>query len=195
MPVDKKVSELDEADPDGSEIVFKVVQDGVDKKLTRTATGEGVISVFSRTTELTNDQIKALPTTAVELVPAPGAGNMIKIYGAVAVLDTTAGGYTEADASWAIVTADAYEYLSCPVPVGDTFNGTGVFGYHFPAPNILLGTGNFLDSPIGLRQNNAALDNKAVAIADDWNGVSNYTGGNAANTLKVTVLYSIIDVS
>jgi hypothetical protein len=35
-------------------------------------------------------------------------------------------------------------------------------------------------------------ENKALAIAADNNGSSNYTGGNAANTMLVTVLYMVL---
>lgn len=46
----------------------------------------------------------------------------------------------------------------------------------------------------GLNRSVAEIENKALQIADVFNGVADYGGGNAANTLKVTVWYAVVDV-
>ena len=55
--------------------------------------GASVQTVYSQTATLTDDQIKALPTTQVEIVAAPGAGKIIiPLFGGSAIL--TGANYT-----------------------------------------------------------------------------------------------------
>src|SRR5687768_2578118 len=65
----------------------------VDSSITSVGAGHTLVKVASVT--LTNAQIKALPTTAVQVIAAPGAGKLIYPVSAFVILDTTAGVYTD----------------------------------------------------------------------------------------------------
>lgn len=142
--------------------------------------------VATATITLTDAQIKALPTTGIEIVPAPGAGRVLRPYLAL-IISNFATVYTNLDAgNLGMViddgAGDVTDYCSMtgmmnsttrkvasmgPYSVTDDASGNGVV----PRLN-LTGAEN---SPLTLFASNAAA--------------GNLTGGNAANTLKVIVHY------
>lgn len=152
------------------------------------------VVVLSQTVTLTDAQIKALPTTPVEIIPALGQGKRILWLGGDVVLDTSAGAYDPPDAGafWQLcyLTSPFQQEASGLISVG-AMADPGVF----EAPVPPLGSYNAAEGYLAGGLTGAdAIDNVGLGIADMYNGVPNYTGGNAANTLKVTVLYTIIDV-
>lgn len=149
---------------------------------------------------LTDANIKALPTTDFQLVAAPGAGVRINLISADFYINTTAAVYTNINAaSWAslrINSLDVSNYLGdsgaplgtrladilnsalitqltlSPRTVVDYVNGWGVL------PAQTQGAGSFLNQPLMLHVDNAAA--------------GNFTGGNAANSLIINTLYTLI---
>ena len=156
----------------------------------------GGAAILKATVTLNDEQIKALPTTGVEIVAAPGAGKTIKPIGLTGVLNTAAGAYTaDADASWIITPSDNNTYLSTLRKVASILTQASIRVFDIGFPWYTLGSGSF-DTEILTEDSGSLsqLENKALIIKDDWAGVSDYTGGNAANTLKVTVYYVVVDL-
>lgn len=151
------------------------------------------VAVLSHSVTLTNAQFKALPTTPIEIIPAPGAGKVIRWLGAWLYLDASAGGYsfdigsfiqlvyltspfvTEASGLITPAAANVAAVYSAPVPAFGTFNsGEGYLQTALQGSNDIQNTG--------------------LGIADIYNGVNDYTLGNPANFMLVTVLYTVVDV-
>lgn len=156
----------------------------------------------SATVTLTDAQIKALPTTEVEIVAAPGADKMIYPVYFIAIITTAAGGeYTN-------ISADAYINLET-----DTGHYGIITGNHAGVLNGVsrsLGTADNVGLVLaGPMQNGYYSSNFGALIPDDTQTIislgnkalrlnmvnsGNLTGGNAANTLKVTVYYTVVDL-
>lgn len=161
-------------------------------------------TVLSRTVTLTNTQIKALPTTAVVIVPATEVLNYTGVptslavpVHAYAVLDNSAAGYTNvqdpADLRLVIGSDNSATWA-------DAHDGT--LGYakanvftSLPTPDVYIyGFAPFVGVSLSNQALQDAIYDNAIAIAAN-NGVGgNFTGGNAANTMKVVVLYTSVDL-
>jgi len=140
---------------------------------------------------LTNAQIIALPTTGVDIVPAAGAGKLIQWLTCGYVLDTQAGGYggDVPGTSWSLqLGGNLVSGLVLPSLVPGLFYGrVPPEAYEAAAfPDIIIAYGSLEFSE---------MVNQPLQIQDFYSpGGGNYTLGNAANTLKITTLYTIIDV-
>jgi hypothetical protein len=155
-------------------------------------TADPQIPIFKRKTTLTDAQIKALPTTPVELVPAQGVGKMIKFMGGILRIDTTAGLYTNDNAYNTFVgifllTANVNNAIYFPdLNAGDDrlcnlaplVNPDGANPTAFLVENVYAIN---------------AVENMPLTIKSTNTG-GNFTGGDPANTLEVTVYYSIVDL-
>lgn len=151
------------------------------------------VTFFQQAFVLTNAQILALlGGSAIELLPAPGSG---KAYGVLAVLCT------------ADCTAAAYTFTGTALVEFINTGGTGALLGGTIAEDAadafpLLTSGGAFKVTASLRgkwadggdgSETPTYEDKAlqIAILGTPSGIG---GGNAANTLKVTVLYTILDV-
>lgn len=148
-------------------------------------------TIQQTTVTLTDAQIKSLPTTTIEIVPAPGAGKGLLLLRGRIETNTNAGGYVSASnqCAFALINAD-WDQLSNFALMRGGMSNEMVFSKGL-TPALTVASGDYAGS---LEETNyPAKENQAISITD-YSGGSNYTGGNASNTMKVTVFYLIIDV-
>lgn len=160
--------------------------------------------VLSTRVALTDAQIKALPTTPIELVAAQGAGTTIFLIGALVIIDTSADGYANFNAgAFLMVTfagegSGAAQSLLSGGQVEDLLSA-------FTRYSVMLGP--YTTASASVTEPNPSfapvlpslidvgdMENKALQISANNQGSGNFTGGNAANTGSVTVLYMIVDL-
>lgn len=164
-------------------------------------TGSAPITILSETITLTDAQIKTLPTVPVVIVPATEtldySGFPTTLFlplAFVASLDSLAGAYTNLDAAAFLVLALGSDWSanameadqSQMISLQNASRTAGISNsYHRELSSSMI-------APLRV-QNNGLLDN-ALAIALNNAAAGNLTGGNVANSMKVTVLYTIIEV-
>lgn len=161
----------------------------------------------------TDATIKALPTTGVEMVAAIGSGYRIKPIALSFILDASAGAYTNINATYAdlaVYYSTSGKWLALPLindnslttalaHVTGFFNNaqTRVLDVQFPYLDAIgngatTGARGYLDyiGNAGMASI-ANADNNGVTFKVNNNGSGNFTGGNAANTLKWIFYYSV----
>jgi hypothetical protein len=159
------------------------------------AGGVGGLSVGTPVT-ITHANILTLPTTPVAVVSAPVAGSMLIPLGAILVADCSAGDYTNIDAAAFLKVADAALAVEVLTILDEATNG-GVsallapggapsFASLIPWPGTPYGA-----APTGETEvfDPTAIDGVALAIQADNGASGDFTGGDALNTLTVTVVY------
>lgn len=163
--------------------------------------------LLHRRVNLTDAQIKALPSTPLELIPAPGAGYLLRLVMACAHSDFSHTDYTNINVdsyiNFAYDIAGSYPSLSNFL-VND--NGLGIteltkfltrdFTYlpygswglqPDPDTNFWgIMPGRLQEATLNL------LTNKAIVLHAENNGQGDYTGGHADNKLAVDIFYVII---
>jgi hypothetical protein len=172
--------------------------------------------IFIATKTLTNAQIKSLPGTPVQIVAAPASGYRIKLIGATLRLRNNSGAYTGVSAiyaglqfqapavAWQSFSLQNDNSLATPLTkltdfLAVTHNPatTGAGGVvDFAAPYVAPISGGAAGNegyPTTVMSNaEVDLDGTALEIGLYNNGsATDLGGGNAANTLKVTVYYVI----
>ncbi len=171
--------------------------------------GTGVASALyvlrSASVQLTNAQIKALPTTPITLVAAPGAGFRVKPISVTLQLSATVAAYTNINATSCAVsismTDNTGAWVTTPLindstTTPDLVDVTTVFGnIHTLCVDLIVPYANLSgDQWIPTPADNHSfsdLNNKALVIAADNNGSGDFGGGNAAQFLNVLVGYAI----
>ena len=157
---------------------------------------EQAVTIYQASVTLTDAQIKALPTTPVEIVPTQGADSIVYPIACLAVLDSTAGAYTaDAGSSWQLVNEAGSIVYSAPFDAEGALQSSATpqaifFSIPWLSPGAAAFDGYLTTS--FLNANNAV--NEGIYLRDNEMGVNDYTGGNAANTLRVTVWYGIFEV-
>jgi hypothetical protein len=157
------------------------------------------------TVTLTNAQIKALPTTRITIIAAPGAGFWTRVLGVDYASDTSAGAYTNLDATYCdlfVGYAGSADYAggyvvddaaSTPALtlLTDVLGIAGqrlIAGIPYAEVFTVIGGAGYVVAPQNAR---SARENVALVVGSDNNGSGDYTGGNAANTLTVTVYFVV----
>jgi hypothetical protein len=153
---------------------------------------------------LTNAQIKALPTTPITLVAGQGSGFRICIESVSMQLEASAAAYTNINATYSVLQltyAGDTSWLTNPIANDTTVNQLQVF-LGTASDKVWQGTcllegRNYGPSPgfgeyvIGQALATSVTNNTAVQISMDNNGSGVLTGGNAANFLRVRVLFHV----
>lgn len=136
---------------------------------------------------LTNDQIIALPTDAIEIIPAIGDGSLIVPISII--LDTRfVDDYTVDTAAYVFVNSGLQSILQI-----DDAN----YAFFTPGGNQIwstVGFGAFLTSP-SLQVFTSSAGNNHISIAANNNGENPFSGGNAENTMRISIYYTVVDVS
>jgi hypothetical protein len=180
-----------------------VRDDLVDHETRILAVETGSTGVIARQTTLTNAQIKALPTTGIEIVPAPASGYRNKLLGLSFSTNTAAGAYTNINLTYSDIHADpgyvGYGIINDNSVSPDLDTLTNILGtaaqsvFDVPEPNTvatgILSDGLYVQK--GSAVSRVSVEAIAITLKADNNGSGNFTGGNAANSMKVTVYYSV----
>ena len=154
--------------------------------------------IYSKSVQFTDEQIKKLPTTPVEIVPAAGVGKLLVPISTTYIFNAIAGYSGITDASWVLIRGNIYastltlveSLLSAPDGAG-TYAKSGGGSYFEPGSGTFDGvvtTGGGFHTP------SLPYDNLPLTLKDDWGGLSDYGDGNAANILTVKVSYIIVDL-
>jgi len=168
--------------------------------------GAPVGQLFLATVTLTDAQIKALPTTSVTLVAAPGVGQIIlplrgllttsfvapytNINAAGAFLSIALGVFPATNVPFSFIPNDAAIVAGSPTGFSDLFTSTT------PKRQDLVPWANTegVDQwgPITGANARTTVDNQPLVIGVDNQGDGDLTGGDPANTLTVTGYYLIL---
>lgn len=157
------------------------------------------------TTLLSHTQVAALPSTSIQVVPAPGAGLMVLPITAVVFANTAGGAYTNIDPAAVLVVKYASGIYATTVIANDVLitNGsatgvTDLLGSTTPSMAWLsqtFGTEN-VDEWDGLARvyPTSGVENTALILTLDNGGSGNLTGGDPADSLTVVMRYVIVPV-
>lgn len=169
------------------------------------------INIMTATvTILTNAQIKALPTTPITLLTAPASGYQNRFHGATLAIDASAGAYTNVDtalASLNIKTGAGAQLalgpqnnstLTTPLARLTTFLGATdklvMLNPYSEAVQVSGAGSSGYVQPV-VSSSLADYEAEAITISLDNNSAGDLTGGNAANTLRVTIYTTLEQVS
>lgn len=130
---------------------------------------------------LTNAQIKALPTTSIDLANAPGAGKRIVPIIVDFVVNTSAGLYTNLDVASYLAVAIGGVNLAYYLD-GTNFLGTVLGSLH----------STLIPPDYALHTDVTPLINAPLQLVADNGGLGDFTDGNTANTMVVTSYYVIV---
>jgi len=159
--------------------------------------------ILKATKTLTDAQVKALPTTAIQILAAQGANKRTIPVQIIAHVDATAGAYTNINAAaYLVVKIDTTEFSSY---VGN--DATLTHGSTINQFTLLFGSATKRFAILtpwqwAIQENDWGLvspahdftteANKPLNISIINGGSGNLTGGNAANSMVVTTIYWVL---
>jgi hypothetical protein len=158
---------------------------------------------------LTNAQIKALPTTPITLVAAPGAGSRIKVLAATVIAKTGSGAYGNINATYAALQLESAggrwlaqavandDALTTPLTrLSSLLGGTNESYVDMLVPFVnaveaegASGSEQWV-APV-ISNDLTDTENDLVRVSIDNNGSGDLTGGHGSNTLRVIVYYAV----
>ena len=153
------------------------------------AGGAGLL--LSATVTLTDAQIKALPTTPIQILASPGAGKIAWLLFSIAS-STLVASYTNVHAAGVMNFSVGADIAYIPNDAGESLTrlsdllASSKTQIAFPYLEISPNWG-----PIQTLPDQSSAD-EAIFVEIDNGGSGNLTGGNAANTLKTMVFYVVV---
>lgn len=157
--------------------------------------GGGGSSILTKTITINDSDFKTLPSTAIEIIPAPGVGKIILPISFYAKLNASAGQYTNldpasnvlnigwGDSSGAFVDNMMYITFSFIETLTTDWTIGGIFGFI---------SANMYDAVQAVETGERNVENTALVVGA-YNSLGNFTGGNVTNIFKLTVVYMILD--
>lgn len=170
-----------------------IYKEGEDIVLDGETYDDPLVAVRSKTITLTDAQIKVLPTTPIQILPLPATGKRYHYISGTSKLALSAAySSVEPDASLFISYGNGGMVSATPQTWADQLmESSGEYVNDLPQ-------GTFIDTFVYPNAGYLGEANYAGALLlklRNFNaGAINLTGGHADNNLKVTVLYTIIDV-
>lgn len=165
--------------------------------------------IFTATVTLTDAQVKALPTTPITVVAAPGANKMIQLVQAT-VIASVSTPYTNLDATFCglYLALDGGAYYSSYLAddpsttpalsqatdlVGTASSAVATLHMYREAVPVAGGAGYVIEGTSAGFPALTDVANKALKVHFENNGSGNLTGGTGANTLRIVAHYFIVD--
>lgn len=122
----------------------------------------------------------ALPTTAFVAVAAPGPGFVARAVAAAVVVDSSAGAYSNIDATATLVVSGCTPLLESDDALTDLLTQADVaVAWLGPSTGVALAS---------------ATENTAITVAITNGSSSDLEGGHADNVITVSVLYCVVPV-
>lgn len=166
------------------------------------------LPIFKRKVILTNAQIKALPSTPITLVPAPGVGKRLLVWKVegnfkvsvpytnlgyddgtglgVLAFQTQGFGVMRFGIAWYGLTGNQQQFSLPPIE-------TRYSGSETEVSKSLANAGDIMNQYYYAE--NIPLTFFVDNFDDDYEvDLGDFTGGDASNTMEVTVFYSIVDL-
>lgn len=150
------------------------------------------VAVYQQKVILTDAEIKALPTSYINAIDAPGAGKMLMFISATFRHFFAGGAYTNISANGVVGVCygdwdeNASIHIVMPTSAVDLASLVGIW-----SQIVDVGGGSYvLKNPSSGVEN---YENKPLKIFAE-NTAGDFTGGNASNALEVTICYAIVDL-
>lgn len=144
----------------------------------------GPQTLYTATVNLTDAKIKTLPTAPIDIVPAPGVGKIVRVIDSFITCDVSNGEYTGIDALAGLIIAWFSQEMIGIIDPAYFVNLLSSYDHTAAtfAPNVpgMWSIGNTVNRKVYLKMANQA---------------ANFTGGHAANSMSVTVTYTLMDVT